>query len=72
MSLSLGRVAYDLWISIAASAAVTLMVLAGGLALETVPSDSAVVGLAPSTEGEQALLMCREDRFGHRCIPEDS
>lgn len=72
MTTFLGRATSELCVSIAASAIVALMVLAGGVALETVPGETAVVGAAPGVEGDHALVMCREDRFGYRCIPEAS
>jgi hypothetical protein len=72
MATILGRATSELCVSIAASAIVALMVLAGGLALEMTPGEVAVLGAAPSADGEHALVVCREDRFGYRCIPEDS
>ncbi len=71
MVIFLGRAISELCVSIAASAIVALMVLAGGLALGTVPGEAAIVGAAVA-EGDDALTVCREDRFGYRCIPEDS
>ena len=70
MATFLGRATSELCVSIAASAIVALMVLAGGMALESVPGEAAVVRAAPGTEGDHVLVMCREDRFGYRCIPE--
>ena len=72
MATFLGRAASELCVSVAASAMVALMVLAGGMALEMLPGEASVVMAAPGTEGDHALVMCREDRFGYRCIPEES
>lgn len=66
------RATSELCVSIAASVIVTLMVLVGGLALETALGEGTAVGAAPGTDQESALVMCREDRFGHHCIPEES
>jgi hypothetical protein len=72
MTTLLGRATSDLCVSVAASAIVALMVLAGGMALEAMPDDTVVGRAAPGTEEDRALTMCREDRFGYRCIPEES
>ncbi len=72
MATYLGRATFELCVSVAASAIVALMVLGGGMALEATPGEAAVVRAAPGTEGDHALTMCREDRFGYRCIPEAS
>lgn len=72
MATFLGRATSELCVSIAASAIVTLMVLAGGRALEAVPGEAASAWAAPGIDGDSALVMCREDRFGYRCIPEAS
>lgn len=72
MATFLGRATSELCVSVAASAIVALMVLAGGIALDTTTSEAAVVRAAPGTEEDRALVMCREDRFGYRCIPEAS
>jgi len=72
MATILGRATSKLCVSIAASGIVALMVLAGGLALEMTPGEASTVRAAPGTEGGHALMMCREDRFGYRCIPEES
>ena len=67
-----GRAISELCVSVAASAIVALMVLAGGLALDTIPGETVSAGAAPGADGEHALVVCREDRFGYRCIPEAS
>ena len=72
MATFLGRATFELCVSVAASAIVVLMVLAGGIALEPTTSEAAVVRAAPGTKGDHALVICREDRFGDRCISEES
>jgi hypothetical protein len=72
MATFLGRATSEHCVSIVASAIVALMVLAGGMALETTTNEAAIVRAAPGTEKDRALVMCREDRFGYRCIPEAS
>jgi hypothetical protein len=72
MTTLLGRATSELCVSVAASAIVALMVLTGGMALEEMPDETVVVRVAPGTEEDHTLMMCREDRFGYRCIPEDS
>lgn len=72
MATFLGRATSELCVSVAASAIVALMVLASGRALEAVPGETALLDVVPGTDGESALVMCREDRFGYRCIPEES
>ena len=47
-------------------------VLLGGLALEAIPSDVAEASAALRPDRDSPLVMCRDDRFGFRCIPEQS
>jgi hypothetical protein len=72
MSVCLGRAIYDLCISTAASAIVAFMVLAGGMALEVMPSDAAETSVSPRVDQRNPLVLCRADREGFRCIPEAS
>ncbi|MCC6176772.1 MAG: hypothetical protein IT305_15795 [Chloroflexi bacterium] len=64
--------ALELGVSIAASAVVALMVLAGGMALEMEPSDVIEASVMLDAEKLNPLVVCREDREGVRCIPEAS
>jgi hypothetical protein len=72
MSTFLERATFEAGVSVVASTMVAVMVLAAGLALETVPGNPTIVWAAPEVDGDSALVMCREDRFGYRCIPEES
>jgi hypothetical protein len=67
----LGRPA-DRWLSIAAGTLMALMVAAGGTALAGTPDAGVQVGTAPVPDSQHPLVICRDDRFGHRCIPEES
>jgi hypothetical protein len=72
MSRALGRATYEVRVSVAASAIVALMVLAGGTALELVPVDPAEMSAALRPDQQNSLVMCRDDRFGFRCVAEES
>ena len=72
MVLLPGRATYELGVSMAASAVVALMVLAGGTALEAMPDEGLGASVAPRADQQSPLVICRDDRHGFRCIPEES
>ena len=72
MATFLARATSELCVSVAASTVMALMVLAGGMALETTPDEAVTVRAAPGTEEDRALVICHYDRHGLTCIPEES
>jgi hypothetical protein len=72
MSVSLGWATLDLGVSIAASAIVALMVLAGGMALEAMPSDASEASASSRANQQNPVMICRDGRDGPQCVAEDS